>query len=371
MKNLLLIVGFISMPAMSAVVAKDSENRDYKENFIVGSPEIQSMNTLVFGPQGILFVGDSKSAAVFAIETSDEAAGNVEEIKIEKVDNQLAGVLGTTPDNINIQDLAVHPISKAVYISVHRSDGIPALLRFSGNQFNAVNLENIRYSQASISSPVAKDAEDRRGRPLRKWAISDMSYFDDKLMVTGLSNMEFSSTFRTIPFPFTEDQDQASIEIWHAAHGRFETYAPIKTFTANLLNGEPHVIASYTCTPLVLFPLNKLKAGKHVKGRTVAELGSSNSPLDIITMENEGEKFLILANSNRAVMKISYSELEKFKGELTQPVEERFETEGVYFVNLPIVNALQIDKLDENRFVVLQRKSNGSLDLWTAGSRYL
>ncbi|MDA1122018.1 MAG: hypothetical protein O2887_16265 [Bacteroidetes bacterium] len=266
--------------------------------------------------------------------------------------------------------MAVHPLSKRVYFSVQSGDGTPALLRINGGKFEAVPLTNIRYSSTAINNAV-EDKVDDRGRSQRVWAISDINYFDDKVMVTGLSNQEFSSTFRSIPFPFGKTQDQSSIEIWHAAHGRYETYSPIKTFTATTINGKEQLIASYTCTPLVLIPLDELAPGKHVKGRTVAELGSSNSPLDIVVMEKKGEKFLLMANSNRAIMKIKLSDIESFEGKLTEPVSESYATDGVAFINLPVTNVIQLDKMDESRFVVLQRKSNGSLDLWTGGERYL
>ena len=80
-------------------------------------------------------------------------------------------------------------------------------------------------------------------------------------MVTGLSNKEFASTFRAVDFPFNEKEMHSSLEIYHAAHGKYETHSPIKTFTTAQINGEPHVIASYTCTPLVVFPLSKWLMG--------------------------------------------------------------------------------------------------------------
>lgn len=36
-----------------------------------GAPALQSAGALAFGPEDILFVGDTKSAAVFAIATGD------------------------------------------------------------------------------------------------------------------------------------------------------------------------------------------------------------------------------------------------------------------------------------------------------------
>ena len=175
-----------------------------------------------------------------------------------------------------------------------------------------------------------------------------------------------------MPFPFTNKQETSSLEIYHAAHGRYETTSPIRTFTTATINNKKYLIASYTCTPLVLFPLDELKPGQHVKGRTVAEMGSGNQPIDMITMSNEGKSFLVMANSNRPVFRVNFNGIESFQGSLTTPVEENFATEGVPFVNMPITNVLQLDKIDNTKMVMLQRKSNGSLDLWsTENSKWL
>ena len=39
-----------------------------------GTPDLKSAGPLAFGPDGILFVGDTKGAALFAIDTGDHAA---------------------------------------------------------------------------------------------------------------------------------------------------------------------------------------------------------------------------------------------------------------------------------------------------------
>jgi hypothetical protein len=337
-----------------------------------GTPEVKSMSAITFGPDGILFIGDSKSASVFAIDTKDnQKVDKSAAIEVKKFDQKVAAALGTTPENISIQDIAVNPVSKKVYCAVHLADGTPVLLKVDGDKLSAVTLKGVDYSTAAINNAPAEDAKDQRGRPLRVSSVSDISFADGKLMVTGLSNQEFSSTFRSIPFPFTKVQDQTSLEIYHAAHKQYETFAPIRTFTTATISGKKYLVASYTCTPLVLFPIEDLKPGTHVKGRTVAEMGSGNSPLDMITMTKGGEQYLIMSNSNRPVFKVKYSTIEAFQGNITTPVEENFATAGVDFISMPIVNVLQLDKLDDSQFILLQRRSNGDLDLWTAGERYL
>ena len=130
-------------------------------------------------------------------------------------------------------------------------------------------------------------------------------------------------------------------------------------------------MASYTCTPLVLFPLDELKPGTHVKGRTVGEFGAGNRPLDMITMKKGNEQFLIMANSNRPVMKVKFRDIESYQGSLNSPVKEAFSTAGVPYVSFPYVNVLQLDKLDDTQFVCLQRSSNGDLDLLTRNNQPL
>lgn len=338
----------------------------------VGTPEIKSINSLAFGPDGILFIGDSKSAMIFAVDTKDAVANNqAAAVEIKNIDQKIAALLGTTPENIAIQDIAVNPVSKNVYCAVQSGDGTPVLFKIEGDKITAVSTKNVSFSSLALNNVPSEDAKDKRGTSIRVSAISDIGFADGKVLVSGLSGQEFSSTFRSIPFPFTDKQDQAMLEIYHAAHGKYETLAPIRTFTTADINGKKYLVASYTCTPLVLFPLDELKAGSQVKGRTVAEMGSGNSPVDMVTMKKGNESYLMMANSARPVFKVKYKSIEAYQGSLTTPVEENFATAGVDFVSLPVTNVIQLDKLDDTRMILLQRKSNGSLDLWTSSERFL
>jgi hypothetical protein len=357
---------------LSALLLTASTHRNASPTgFIEGTPSIQYISALAFGPDGILFIGDSKSASVFAIDTKDKTVvDKAPAVDVKNVDQKIATALGTESKNINILDVAVNPVSKKIYCAVQTADNSTVLLTIEGEKIAQVALKNIPYSSASINNVPAEDAKDQRGRPLRVSSVTDLAYADGKVYVSGLSNQEFSSTFRSIPFPFVNKQDQSSLEIYHAAHGRYETYAPIRTFTTAQLNGKKYLVASFTCTPLVLFPLDELKAGTHVKGRTVGEFGAGNSPLDIITMKKGDESILLMANSSRPVMRVKYKNLETYAGSLTEPVAESYATAGVSFVTLPLTNALQIDKLDDTQVLVLQRKPNGDLDLWSSGDRW-
>ena len=86
-----------------------------------------------------------------------------------------------------------------------------------------------------------------------------MAYVDGALLVAGLSNEEFSSKLRRIPFPFGDEVTANNLEIFHVSHGKWETAAPIRTFVP--YDGGRSILASYTCTPVVHFPLADLHAG--------------------------------------------------------------------------------------------------------------
>lgn len=363
---------FLAAAAIASItIAAVNRNDAMREGFVNGTADVKSISALAFSPDGVLFIGDSKSASVFALDTKDvQKVDKVAAFELKKFDEKLAGALGTTVSNITIQDMVVNPVSKKIYVGVQLADGTPVLAKLEGEKFTTIPLKDVSYSVVAINNVPAEDAKDQRGRPLRVSSISDVGFADGKLLVTGISNQEFSSTFRSIPFPFTKQQDQTSLEIYHAAHQQYETFAPIRTFTTATFGGKKYLVASFTCTPLVLFPIDELKPGAHVKGRTIAEMGSGNSPVDMISMTKNGESYLFMSNNNRPVFKVKYKSIEAFQGSLTTPVVENYATAGVDFVSLPVANVLQMDKLDDGQFVLLQRKANGDLDLWSSNERF-
>src|SRR5262245_65414652 len=110
---------------------------------------------------------------------------------------------------------------------------------------------------------------------------------------------------RVLECPFCEDADRgASVEIFHGNHGAIETRSPVRTFVTLNIQGEKSILAGYTCTPLVTFPVSELKGGAKVTGKTVAELGEGNTQLDMISYQKDGKEYLMLANTRYGVRKI-------------------------------------------------------------------
>lgn len=323
-----------------------------------GKAQLKSAGPLAFGPDGILFVGDSSAAAIVALDVNDHtparSSGNLE---IKGINEKIAALLGTAADQITIQDVVVNPISKNVYLSVSRGSGpdaMPVILRAdAAGKISEVSLENIKHS--SVSLPDSPDQPRQRVE-----TITSVKYVDGKVLVAGLSNEEFSSSLRSIPFPFTEASKAAGIEIWHGSHGRFETNAPVRTFVPYEIDHQTSILAAYTCTPLVKIPVSELKPGNKVKGTTIAELGNRNRPLDMIVYTKNGKHFILMANSSRGVMKLPADNLETY-----QPITRQTEPAGVPYETIDGLKGVQqLDKFDDTNALVLMG-SGASLDLRT------
>jgi hypothetical protein len=330
-----------------------------------GTPDLKSAGALAFGPEGILFIGDTKGAALFAIDTGDRAgAGEKHAVAVKDLSGKVAAMLGTDPKQIAINDLAVNPLSGNVYLSVSRGrgpDATPVLVRIHADgKLEDVSLENVHFAKAEL--PNAPGPNDRQ----RAESITDLAFADGRVFIAGLSNEEFSSRLIAIPFPFSaEGFDAAGIKIYHGAHGRFETASPIRTFVTYRIQNEPYMLAAYTCTPLVKLPVADLKAGAHVNGTTIAELGNRNRPLDMIVYQKDGKDYLLMINSSRGVMKIP-TEGAGAAESITQPVRGGG-TKGLGYEKIANINgAVQMDQLDNQRAVLLvQENPSGAMDLKT------
>ena len=330
-----------------------------------GAPNLQAADRLTFGPKGILFVGDAKGAAIFAFDTGD-ANGDPATVSyaIEKLDDRLQETLGNAA-KVAINDLAVNPNSGNVYLAISSGeDKSPGLVKIDATgKFSVVAWQKLPFLKTTLPNPPEDKitGEGPRAKNRRNEAITDLAYLNGKVLVAGLTNDAAPSNVREITFPFVAADAGTQLEIYHAAHGKVEDYAAVRTFIPFNIDGQPALLAGFTCTPLVRFSLDELATGKKLRGTTVAELGNRNTPLDMIAYEKQGEQFLLLANSARGVMKISTKEISKQTG-LTTPVSGGG-TAGLSFAPVAELNGtVQLDRLnDRQAVVIIQQEGVSSL----------
>ena len=355
-----------------------------KYGLSVGKPDVKSVGSIAFGPEGILFVADNVSGAVFAIDVGDEGVvSGTRPVDAEHLDSRLASYLGCGRDDVVIRDMAVHPTSQAVYLSVMRgrgADAVPLLITVQPDgDLAEVSLERVPFSQAFIvDAPtldderldVRLDGDANEGEELeirgvhlrlhrdklRTSTITDMAWVDGMLLVAGASNEEFSSTLRRIPFPFSGDLLSNSLEIYHVSHGKYETASPIRTFVP--YDGNTSVLASYTCTPVVHFSLTDLQPGAQAKGRTVAELGPMNQPLDMVSYVQDAHEYLLVSNTRHPLIKIPCEAIADQEA-LTEP----HQPVGVPRQELPHEGVSRMANLNGSHVVMIQRDGEGGVHL--------
>src|SRR5262245_25870501 len=347
--------------------------------FRTGKPDLHSMSALAFGPESVLFVGDGKGGAVFALDLGDKTPREVKDPKgVTDVEGKLAALLGATQGDVLVHDLAVNPVSKNVYLAVSRGRAglsspwnLPnavadagVLVRVDGDgRFGVVDLSSVRYARVDLPNPVdaAKKHVWKEGMSQRTETITAMSYAGGELWVAGLSNEEFAATMWHVKYPFAGPVAATTIENYHGAHGKYETEAPVRAFVAYPLKGKNYLLAAYLCTPLVTFPVDALQDKKHVRGRTIGEFGSGNYPLDMVLMKNEGRDKIVIANSNLPLMVVDPKDVEAFEGEITSKPPSY--TAGVRFESRSGTGIQQLDNLGSDHVLVLQRIFSGRLDL--------
>lgn len=352
-----------------------------------GAPDIKSMGVLEFSEEGILFIGDSKNATVYAIDLQEAKGGPVEKaLVITNLETKLAALLGTTDDDILIHDLAVNPVSKNAFISVSRgradwtsnwqmpkelTDATILVRVTPTGEMDEVALDDVMFAQASIPNPVAADKMHRwkQGASLRADAISDIAYKNGSVYVAGLSNEEFAAAMWVLPYPFSGEATANTLEIYHGAHGKYETHSPVRAFLPYDIQNKEQVLAAYLCTPLVTFETSNLKGGKHVKGRTIAEFGAGNFPIDMVAYNSNGNDYILMSNSQLPLMVIDPKDIEAYQGEITEEVEGYLA--GVKYTPRAGSAVYQLADFSEKYILATQRLAGGKLALVSLNKSWL
>jgi len=344
-----------------------------------GTAAPQSVGVLAFAPDGTLFIGDSKGGAVFAVETGGTPPTEGQEpLTLPDLESKIAARLGAEASDILVHDMAVHPISHVIFLAVsrgranwdspwkmpnHVADADILLTIDAEGSIDEFSLEDVRFARVELSNPVSSEKKHpwMPELSLRTDTITDMAYTEDTLFVAGLSNEDFASTLWRVPLPFADGTAATTLEIYHGAHGAYETHAPIRTFVPYSLAGEDHILAAYLCTPLALFKVEDLEEKQHLRGRTIAEFGSGNYPIDMILVESEEGDQIIIANSNLPLIILDTEEIANFDGEIIDPPETY--TSGVAHIKRSGTGIQQLDVVDNRYLVTLTRMPSGTLDL--------
>ena len=95
-------------------VGSESEGKTILSN----DTKLPGASILAFGPDNVLFVGDSKGAKIYAIPTQAEELKDAIPYNMEGFDRKMAEELGMQARDIIINDMKIHPLSQEAYVSL-------------------------------------------------------------------------------------------------------------------------------------------------------------------------------------------------------------------------------------------------------------
>ena len=324
--------------------------------------DIRSISRLAAGPGNVLFVADWKTAHVHAItlpEAAQKPPGTA--FNILDLETLLSKQVGGA--RITVEDMVARPGTAEVYVAVSYSAAkTPALFVVTGDQkARRLDLKAAKSTSVALRDAPTTDYEFWKETPERSFTVTDMKWRDGELFVAGLSNQEFASTLRRVKYPFDSQQSITSVEIYHTGHNLIETRAPIRAMSFATWGGKVYLVAAYTCTPIVTIPLDDLKDGAHIRGKTIAELGYGNTPADMIsytrTEQGKTEEFLMLLNFERGASLIPVSQVEAAGAGPGFNQSVPFgQTAGLEVTAAPLAGALRLDNLDEKSFIIVRRQ---------------
>lgn len=332
-----------------------------------------SADALALGPGGTIVVADSRQGRLVAFERPRIEAGEAAHFNLYGLDRTIAGQLGTPADRIRLTDVAFDREARVAYVSVRSGFGAET----TGAVFAAtadgrvvpVDIAKAKPTEARLADRVADDAPLPRGRKMRDFTVTDLDFHGGALYVAGMSGTAFDAVLRRVPFPFGGPAAVSKLQIFHAAHNQNETRAPIRAQSIVKLGDTWHAVAAYTCTPLVLFPLDRLKDGARVVGKTIAELGYGNTPTDMLAFtatdpEGNAGEYLLLLNRQRAPVMLPHSAVAAAAGEPGLDAPAGFGKAGLEAMEVPLAGYFAMADQDPARLVGLKRDpETGTADL--------
>lgn len=341
----------------------------------IGPVKLTSAGAMAFNAEGLLFLADTRTATIYAVDPAESSGVTFSDRKlVTDLDLKVAALMGTSRDKIRFGDMARNPKTGSLYFSVSRVADGPhqsALVRSRGNdQLELVNLENIRNSSTVLPSAPTQNAPGSGGKSDWMLAITDLTFVGNELWVAGLSNEEFGSALRRIPFPFGRPGAMTSVEIFHTSHNQWETAAPITSFVPVSLKGTPGLLAGYGCSPIATFTQADLRKGGHVRGRTVAELGGGSQPVDMIQYQSNGRQWILIANNRRTLMRLSLDAIAEAPA-LTTGVPEANMSAGVGYVSIASSGVMHIADAGDGIAVMARNTDTGAVEVISFSKQWL
>jgi hypothetical protein len=249
-----------------------------------GGASVQLL-AMKFDPEGTLYAADGKNNELVALSTIDKK-GKALPVQVPDLGAQLSKLLGCTPEDVLVNDIAVHPTSFAVYLSVAKK-GTPESRLF-----------RVAADRKVLEVPVGE---------LKKTAVKlpegtqpfDIALTSKNVILSSSGrDRTFSAELHRVPLPLAEGKmANAQTELYHSSHKAWETRAPLVSITAFTMGGKEYLVGATKCTPVVRVPVDEIGDKAKVKTTTLLELGGGNTPISMMVYGQGPAQTLLLTHT--------------------------------------------------------------------------
>jgi hypothetical protein len=248
-----------------------------------GAASVQLL-AMKFDAEGTLYAADAKNNELVALTLADKK-GKALPVQVPDLGAQLSKILGCTPEEVVVNDIAVHPTSFAVYLSVGKK-GTPEsrLFRVAADK-KVLEVPVAEAKKVAVKLPDGTQPFDLAVTP------------KNVILSSSGRDRTFSSELHRVPLPLAEGKmANAQTELYHASHKAWETKAPLVAIAGFTMGGKEYIVGATKCTPVVRVPVDEIGDKAKVKSTTLIELGGGNSPISMMVYGQGPNQTLLLTH---------------------------------------------------------------------------
>jgi len=187
-----------------------------------------------------LIIGNNASGKLYAIDIKDNDATQATQNAITNIPGfkaKIAQFMGIAANQIAIMDMAVNPISKAVYVLVKNNTSNAAGLFkvINGTTIVPVNLSDVSYAAITFSTNNSV-------------VLQDMTWGENELYVS-IGNGGLNAEVGKMSIPFTHNSSLTKKNTTVFTHGDYSTNAPLEKMVYGKVKGEGRLMGVTVCAP--------------------------------------------------------------------------------------------------------------------------
>lgn len=261
-----------------------------------GAVPLSSVQSIEWGLDGYLIIGDGVGGTISAVATGDvdtSVAADMDALGDLDLHAIVGGTLGVDPGDVLISDVSVNPHTHRLALAVREyANGTWSVVTVNADGTGSVlDLSDVAYAQVAYPEIYGNQS-----------AVVDVTIAGDHVVASAMASTWNPSVVLAVPWPLEHDASAgvASTRSYHRTHKEWETNAPVNRLFAFEHDGAWWIGASYQCAPVVRFRVSDVLSQDEVVGETPFDYGGGKQVEDFLPVDTPDGKRLMAAISSFA-----------------------------------------------------------------------